>query len=68
MSERYTIKLTAKQIDAIYSAITIYEGSYDGISQEELRDWGVTKVMLSLRQIETKLDKAIGYVAEGVGA
>ena len=68
MSERYTIKLTAKQIDAIYSAIRIYEGSYDGVSQEELRDWGVTREMLSLRQIETKLDKAIGYVAEEVGA
>jgi hypothetical protein len=68
MSERYTIKLTGKQIDAIYSAIRIYEGSYDGTSQEELRDWGVAKEMLSLRQIETKLDKAIGYVAEGVGA
>ena len=68
MSERYTIKLTAKQIDAIYSAIRIYEGSYAGTSQEELRDWGVAKEMLSLRQIETKLDKAIGYVAEEVGA
>jgi hypothetical protein len=68
MSERYTIKLTAKQIDAIYSAIRIYDGSYAGVSKEELRDWGVTKEMLSLRQIETKLDKAIGYVAEEVGA
>jgi len=68
MSEWYTVKLTAKQIDAIYSAIRIYEGSYDGISQEELRDWGVAKEMLSLRQIETKLDKAISYVAEGADA
>jgi hypothetical protein len=63
-----TIKLTDKQIDAIYSAIRIYEGSYDGTSQEELRDWGVAKEMLSLRQIEAKLDKAIGYVAERVDA
>jgi hypothetical protein len=51
-----TIKLTEKQIDAIYSAINIYEGSYCGTSQEELRDWGVAKELLSLRQVIAKLD------------
>jgi hypothetical protein len=51
-----TIKLTEKQIDAIYSAINIYEGSYSGTSKEELRDWGVAKELLSLRQVIAKLD------------
>lgn len=51
-----TIELTEKQILALYSAITIYEGSYSGSSKEELRDWGVAKELLSLRQVEAKLD------------
>ena len=56
--QMHTIKLTDKQIDAIYSAINIYRGSYDGVSEEEMRDWGVTATWASLDQVEAKLDKA----------
>jgi hypothetical protein len=54
----YTIKLTEKQIDAIYSAINIHSLSYEGYTEEELVDYGVKKALLSLRQVEAKLDKA----------
>lgn len=58
MSERYTLKLTANQMDAIYSAINIFRGSYDGVSEEEMKDWGINPIMNSLRQVEAKMDKS----------
>ena len=56
--QMHTIKLTDKQIDAIYSAINIFRGSYDGVSEEEMRDWGINPIMATLRQVEAKLDNA----------
>jgi hypothetical protein len=58
MVERYTIKLTARQVDALYQAIRIFEGSYSDYSDEDLKDFDVKRELLSLRQIEAKLDKS----------
>ena len=58
MRERYTIKLTARQVDALYQAIRIFEGSYSDYSDEDLKDFDVKRELLSLRQIEAKLDKS----------
>ena len=58
MSERYTIKLTARQVDALYQAIRIFEGSYSDYSDEDLKFFDVKRELLSLRQIEAKLDKS----------
>lgn len=58
MSERYILKLTANQMDAIYSAIILFRGSYDGVSKEEMKDWGINPIMNSLRQVEAKMDKS----------
>ena len=58
MSERYTLKLTANQMDAIYSAINVFRSSYDGFPEEEMKDWGINPIMNSLRQVEAKMDKS----------
>jgi hypothetical protein len=68
MSKNYSIKLTARQVEALYQAIRIHEGSYDGVSQEELRDWGVKSELTSLRQVQAKLDATIDATTERVGA
>ena len=56
MSKNYTINLTARQVDALYQAIRIFEGSYSDYSEEDLRFYDVKRELLSLRQIEAKLD------------
>jgi len=62
MSERYTIKLTGRQIDALYQAIRIFEGSYSDYTDAELKDFDVKRELLSLRQIEAKLDATVEKV------
>lgn len=54
-----TLKLTEKQVEALYSAITIHSGSYDGWSDAELTEMDVKRELLSLRQVEQKLDTAV---------
>ena len=53
----YKIELTANQIGAIYYAITVNRGSYDGWSEQELSEYDVKRELLALRQVEAKLDK-----------
>ncbi len=54
----YKLELTAKQVEAMYYAITVHAGSYDGWSDEELRELDIKRELLALRQVEAKLDKA----------
>jgi hypothetical protein len=51
-----TVELTEKQILAILTAIQIHEDSYAGFPQDELREWGVNRELLALRQVVAKLD------------
>jgi hypothetical protein len=53
----YKLELTANQLDAIYYAITVHRGSYDGWSEQELSEYDVKRELLALRQVEAKLDK-----------
>jgi hypothetical protein len=53
----YKLELTANQLEAIYYAITVHRGSYDGWSKEELAENDVNRELLALRQVEAKLDK-----------
>ena len=53
----YKLELTANQIGAIYYAITVHRGSYDGWSEQELSEYDVKRELLALRQVEAKLDK-----------
>jgi hypothetical protein len=50
------VELTEKQILAILTAIQIHEDSYAGFPQDELREWGVNRELLALRQVVAKLD------------
>ena len=54
----YKLELTAKQLEAMYYAITIHRGSYDGWTDEELKELDIKRELLALRQVEAKLDKA----------
>jgi hypothetical protein len=56
MSKNYSINLTARQVDALYQAIRIFEGSYSDYSDADLKDFDVKRELLSLRQVEAKLD------------
>jgi len=60
----YKLELTAKQLEAIYYAITVHRGSYDGWSKEELAENDVNRELLALRQVEAKLDKLTGEVSK----
>lgn len=51
-----TIKLTEKQIEALYAAINIHEGSYADWSDAELTEFDVKRELLALRQVIAKLD------------
>jgi hypothetical protein len=53
----YELKLTAKQLSALFVAIESYQESLYGYTQEELEDYGINKNLSALRQVETKLDK-----------
>lgn len=68
MSKNYSIKLTARQVDALYQAIRIFEGSYSDYSDADLKDFDVKRELLSLRQVEAKLDATIDATVERVGA
>jgi hypothetical protein len=59
----YKLELTANQIGAIYYAIMVHRGSYDGWSKEELAENDVNRELLALRQVEAKLDKLTGEVS-----
>jgi hypothetical protein len=50
------VELTENQILAILTAIQIHEDSYAGFPKDELRDWGVNRELLALRQVVAKLD------------
>jgi hypothetical protein len=50
------VELTENQILAILSAIEIHEGSYADFTKDELREWGVNRELLALRQVVAKLD------------
>jgi len=60
----YKLELTANQLEAIYYAITVHRGSYDGWSKQELAENDVNRELLALRQVEAKLDK----LTENAGA
>lgn len=53
----YKLELTAKQVEAIESAIFTHAASFDGFTDEELRDWDVKRDLLALKQVQTKIDK-----------
>ncbi len=53
----YELKLTTKQIQALFVAIESYQESTYAYTDEELADYGITKNLSALRQVETKLDK-----------
>lgn len=54
----YKLELTARQLEAMYYAITVHRGSYDGWPDEDLKDMDIKRELLALRQVEAKLDKA----------
>jgi hypothetical protein len=56
------IELTENQILAILTAIQIHEDSYAGFPQDELREWGVNRELLALRQVVAKLDATVERV------
>ena len=39
------------------SAINTHAASFDGFTDEELREWDVKRDLLALRQVQTKIDK-----------
>lgn len=57
-NKMYTVKLTAKQLDALYIAIECHRASYAEYTEEELRWYGINPIFSSLRQVEAKLDNA----------
>jgi hypothetical protein len=62
-----SIKLTDKQIEALYAAIRIHSGSYDGWSDAELSEFDVKRELLALRQVEAKLDEISLIIGDLVG-
>lgn len=53
----YKLELTARQLDALEAAIFTHAASYDGFTDEELREYDVKRELLSLTQVQTKIDK-----------
>ena len=55
----YKVELTARQLEAIESAIFTHSASFDGFSDAELTEWDVKRTLLSLRQVQTKIDNIL---------
>jgi hypothetical protein len=58
MTTYTTLKLTDKQVQALYVAMNFYNMSYEGTDDEELEGTLVPPTMKALDQIEAKLEKA----------
>ena len=52
----YTLKLTAKEAEAMFAAISLHRASYQGFTPEEIKEWEVGGELAALKRIETKLD------------
>jgi len=63
-----SIKLTDKQIEALYAAIRIHAGSYDGWTDSELSEFDIKRELLALKQVEAKLDEISVIVGALAGA
>lgn len=63
-----SIKLTDKQIEALYAAIRVHSGSYDGWSDSELSEFDIKRELLALKQVEAKLDEVSVIVGALAGA
>ena len=53
----YELKLTAKEAEAMFAAITLHRASYDGFTAEEIADWELGAELSALKRVERKLDK-----------
>lgn len=62
-----SIKLTDKQIEALYAAIRVHAGSYADWSDSELTEFDVKRELLALRQVEAKLDEISVIIGDLVG-
>jgi hypothetical protein len=55
----YKLELTARQLEAIEAAIFTHSASYDGFSDAELTEWDVKRELLSLIQVQRKIDNLL---------
>jgi hypothetical protein len=55
----YELKLTAKEAEAMFAAITLHRASYDGFTAEEIEDWQVGGELSALKRVERKLDRLV---------
>lgn len=53
----YKLELTARQLEALEAAIYTHSASYDGWSEQELKENDLKRELLSLTQVQTKIDK-----------
>jgi hypothetical protein len=58
MTDYTTLKLTKEQVRALYAAINIYEASSEGLTNDELEDWGYQESLARHAEILGKLRKS----------
>jgi hypothetical protein len=58
MTNYTTLKLTEKQVQALYTAMNFYYISYEGETEDELRGTIVPPTLKAHNQIQTKLAQA----------